>query len=94
MNPKNIKTKKQAEAFLNQLSNTLEECFKSLKVQDAVITEQCFLILTFLINNERTERVVYLKPSLWLNSTFFDVSHLLIEQIDQSFPTPKSIGGH
>lgn len=88
-----MKTHAELQTLLNKLRLTLETTTPGLHIIEAAITEDNFLLVTFVFKNKNDESV-WLGPNEWPNLAFFDLCLKLIDRINDVLPTPKSTLSH
>lgn len=79
--------------MLNKLTVGLESSLDGFHLIEAVITEQNYLIITYIYKSH-SESIVYMAPSEWMALEFVELNVALIEKIEAALPVPKSNLSH
>ncbi len=88
-----MRTDAQLHLLLTKLRLTLESTTPGLHIVESAITEDNFLLVTYIFRN-KSEESVFLGPNEWPSLGLFNLAIKLIEKIYASLPTPDSTMSH
>lgn len=88
------KGQQELQVLLNKITVFLEASLNQLHVLESCITDEGYLIITYLLGKSGNEDAIYFAPNEWPRLSFFDLARETLNKIEDQLPSPRSVETH